>query len=131
MNKEELLKSAAHTIVADALKKQFTAKAGVQFRSTYTQKNADLFQHYFDEVIELQKDVCVPYVKYFQITPQTLYKKLIDSIRFLMEQGDDEEIKNKYRILRSRITFRYSDNAEEGIWIKLKSTSVKPRGNVG
>lgn len=122
-------KSAIETIVAAQLKKQF-AKRGVQFRSTYTQKNADEFQHYFDEVLELQKDVCVPYVEYFQITPQTLYKKLIDSIRFLMEQGDDEEIKQKYCILRSRISFQYSDKPDEGIWIKFKSSPTKPRGHV-
>jgi len=118
---DDEFKLAAEKIVAEQLRKTFGR--GSRPRSTYTQSNVDQFLPYIDKFIEEMKDVCVPYIEFYQISPMTLYKKLCDAFKYLCDNSDE----TKYKIARSRCKMQLSSEASEGVWIRLINRSVQPR----
>lgn len=98
-------------------------------RSTLTQNNALKFMDYFNIAIETGIDVCIKYTDWMQIRPGSLYKNVLDGLKWLILHGTDEE-KVKYGMFRARVSFQMSDNIEEGIWIRFRGDgrTVKPKG---
>ena len=89
-----------------------------KFRSTYNEKTAFEFRPAFDYCIAENKDNLVLYTDYYQISPLTLHKKMNDALKWLVENLSDEE-SAPYKILRSRCRIVMSDEATEGIFIRL------------
>jgi len=122
IEKEVALKLVEHSLRTH----QYKVAQGRAKRSTYTEKNALEFQRFFDDAIDNMKDVCIPYTEYYTNTPSTLYRKILDGLKWLMENGEEESQK-RYRIYRARVKCSFSDNATEGIWLRQFAMS---QGNV-
>ena len=105
-----------HKIVAARLAK--LAGGQKKFRSTYNEKTAREFQPAFDFCIDKMENNCVRYTDFYQLSPNTLHKKMCDGLKWLCENGD-EESQIKYRALRARCRFRMGIGADEGVYIVL------------
>lgn len=120
MNDPSPPQSDAMAALNEQLTKRFAerlAKFKVKRRSTYTIANAELFKPYFDKAISTGEDVCVFYRDFIIYAPQTLYRKVTDARKFIIDNANTDEERIKYGMLRAQTTLRISDDIAEGIWI--------------
>ncbi len=87
------------------IRKKKALRLRIQLRSTYRPEVAEEMRPFFDEAIATAKDVLVPYDMFVGNSVDTVYKKTVDSLKFLGMEAATEEERNKYITLRGAIKF--------------------------
>lgn len=93
-------------------------------RSTLTQGNAEMFREAYEEVNKTGREVCIRYVDYFQITPHTLYKKMVDGLAWLSMYDEEKE---KWALFRNKVKFHMSDDPTQGIIIRPRDQMIRKK----
>lgn len=102
-------------------------KYQIKRRSTYTVANAEIFKPYFDKAINTGEDVCIFYRDFIIYAPQTLYRKVADARKFLIDNANTDEERIRYGMLRAQTTLKLSDKIDEGIWISFSGKRYTSR----
>jgi len=91
-------------------------------RSTMTEAAALLFQIYYDHALEEMKKESPSNIRIsnttYRYTVSTLHRTLCDGLKWHTEYQPDENLRNNYRILRTRIAFVMT---EDGVEISFRS----------
>ena len=103
-----------------------------KMRSTYTKLNAELFRPLFDAVLKDGREKTLPYAS-FRLSPQTLYVKICDALKYLIEREENETLKNSYLILKASFKIRAE---KDGVtlrarWVNQPNIAEMTRNAIG
>ena len=126
MPDDEELKKLAAQRYSEKYSKQFDALAGnlTGPRSTLTRKVAETFRRYY-ELFEKEGHACVPYTAFIHNSPQTLYKKVSDGMKWFIMYGTDEE-KTFYARIKGKAKLSFG-SADQGILITCVAVGSIPQ----